>query len=301
MDELEFQESSRRGINRRSFLYGGVATVSSLAIAGCIGGIASRNSIEVTHQDISIPNLPPEFKGTTITLASDIHSSPYMLRDQLFQIAKTINELNSDIILLPGDFVTTHRDELQPIVEAFSTLRAPMGVFATTGNHEFYVDADLVSEGIASCGITMIRNGNIPLKKNGATVYLLGVDDINSDDIYDHIEGKSAPHIEATYSGVPNDAATILMLHKPYRFEEYAKTNVGLIVSGHTHGGQIVLARFGKTVICPSAFASKYIQGTYTSEQADSRTKMYVSRGLGTVALPMRLNCPPEIVKFTLV
>lgn len=300
MDELQLQESGSGRMNRRKFLYGGVATVSSLAIAGCIGGIATRNDVQITYRDISIPNLPPEFKGTTITLASDIHSSPYMMRDELISIAHTINSLQSDIILLPGDFVTTHRDELPPIVEAFSLLKAPMGVYATTGNHEFYVDADLVSEGIASAGITMIRNGNIPLTKGDATVYLLGVDDIDSDGILDHVDGKVAPHIDAVYSGVPNNAATILMCHKPYRFEEYAKTDVGLIVSGHTHGGQIVLAKFGKTVICPSAFASKYIQGMYTSENG-SKTQMYVSRGLGTVALPMRLNCPPEIVKFALV
>jgi predicted MPP superfamily phosphohydrolase len=172
-------------------------------------------------------------------------------------------------------------------------------VYATTGNHEFYVDPDLVSEGIAGIGITMIRNGNFEIKKNGASLFILGIDDFDSEDIRHYVEGKPAPHVEAMFTGVPNDAATILMCHKPYRFEEYAKTNVGLMLSGHTHGGQIVLARFGKTVICPSAFASKYIEGMYLSE-AQSKTQLYVSRGLGTVALPMRLNCPPEVTKITL-
>jgi predicted MPP superfamily phosphohydrolase len=300
MNEPKFYESpASAAMTRRKFLYGSIVGVSALAVAGCVGGIASRNNIEVTERTFVIPNLPPEFKGTTITLASDIHSSPYMLLDDMKHIANVIKELKSDIILLPGDFVTTHRDELPPVLEALHDLHAPLGVFATTGNHEFYVDADLVSEGIASIGITMIRNGNFAIKKNGATLYILGIDDFDSEDIKLHVEGKSAPHVEAMFTGVPNDAATILMCHKPYRFEEYAKTNVGLMLSGHTHGGQIVLARFGKTVMCPSAFASKYIDGTYHSE-AQSKTQLYVSRGLGTVALPMRLNCPPEITKITL-
>ncbi|HYM19381.1 MAG TPA: metallophosphoesterase [Candidatus Kapabacteria bacterium] len=300
MTEPEELSSNKLTISRRKFLYGSIVGISSLAVAGCIGGIASRNNIEVTERTITIPNLPPEFKNTTITLASDIHSSPYMVLADIKHIADIIQSLNSDIILLPGDFVTTHRDELPPVLEALSGLHAPLGVYATTGNHEFYVDPDLVSEGIANLGITIIRNGNIAIKKNGAELYILGVDDIDADDIIHHVEGKAAPHIDALFDGVPNEAATILMCHKPYRFEEYAKTNVGLMVSGHTHGGQIVFARFGKTVICPSVFASKYVEGTFKSKQPLSRTQLYVSRGLGTVALPMRLNCPPEITKITL-
>jgi predicted MPP superfamily phosphohydrolase len=288
-------------MTRRKFLYGSIMATTSIAVVGCVGGIVSRNNIEITKTTIALPNLPPEFKGTTITLASDIHSGHYMELDEMKNIVRLINDLKSDIILLPGDFVTTHLNELPPVVEALSALHAPMGVFATTGNHEFYVGADEISEGIVSAKIAMLRNENFAIKKNGASLYLLGIDDKDADDINAYIDGKPAPHVEATFSGVPENAATILMNHKPYRFEEYAKTNVGLMLSGHTHGGQIVLARFGKRVITPSAFASKYIEGLYTPDNQNSRSQMYVSRGLGTVALPMRLNCPPEITQITLV
>ncbi|MEI8135292.1 MAG: metallophosphoesterase [bacterium] len=297
-DNLE--PSSPKLLTRRKFLYGGILAVSSVAVAGCVSGIVTRKNIDVSYSSITIPNLPPSFKGLKITLASDIHSSPYMSLDDMKEIAKIMNSLHSDVILLPGDFVTGHKNELPPVLEALSELKAPMGIFATTGNHEYYVDADLVSNGITDIGIRMMRNENFTLDRNGEKLYLLGVDDINDNDIIPYTEGKPAPHIEALFSGVPDKAATIVMCHKPYRFDEYAKANTGLMLSGHTHGGQIVFGKFGETVMSLSTIASKYVAGHYEILSGTKRTQMYVSRGLGTVALPMRFNCPPEITQITL-
>ena len=300
LETNEEQKTESRLISRRKFLYAGIATVSAAAITGCVSGIVTRKNVQLSYRTIQLPNLPPAFKGLTITLASDIHSSPYMTLEDMQEIASLILKLKSDVILLPGDFVTTHRNELPPAVEALSVLRAPMGVYATTGNHEFYVDADLVSEGIESIGIRMMRNENFALEKDGQKLYLLGVDDINDDESIAYTQGKPAQHIEALFKGVPENAATILMCHKPYRFDEFAKTNVGLMLSGHTHGGQIVFGRFGERVLCLSSMASKYVEGHYEITEGAKRTQMYVSRGLGTVALPMRFNCPPEITQITL-
>lgn len=249
---------------------------------------------------IELPNLPPAFKGLKITLASDIHSSPYMSLEDMQEIAGLINALKSDVILLPGDFVTGHKNELPPVVEALSVLKAPMGVYATTGNHEFYVGADMVSEGISDIGIRMMRNENFALERDGQKLYLLGVDDANDNDVLLYNEGKSAEHIEALFKGVPEHAATILMCHKPYRFDDFAKTNTGLMLSGHTHGGQIVFGKIGDRVLSLSSIASKYVAGHYEITTPAKHTQMYVSRGLGTVALPMRFNCPPEITQITL-
>ena len=160
----KIQDESRL-ISRRKFLYGGILSVSAVAITGCVSGIITRKNIEITHKTIELPNLPPAFKGLTITLACDIHSSPYMSLEDMQEIAGLINGLKSDVILLPGDFVTGHKNELPPVLEALSVLRAPMGVFATTGNHEFYVGADMVSEGISDIGIRMMRNENLTLEK----------------------------------------------------------------------------------------------------------------------------------------
>ena len=301
MTELEERkDKDSKLITRRKFLYGSILSVSAVAITGCVSGIITRKNIQVTYRTIELPNLPPAFKGLKITLASDIHSSPYMSLEDMQEIAKLINALNSDVILLPGDFVTGHKNELPPVLEALSVLKAPMGMYATTGNHEFYVDADLVSEGIDDIGIRMMRNENFALEKDGQKLYLLGVDDRDDNDVIPYIEGKSSPHIEETYRGIPENSATILMCHKPYRFDEFAKTNIGLMLSGHTHGGQIVFGKIGETVLSLSSIASKYVAGHYEITEGAKRSQMYVSRGLGTVALPMRLNCPPEITQITL-
>lgn len=287
-------------ISRRKFLHMGIVGSSLLAASGCVAGIANRNKIEITRQTITIPNLPESFKGTTISLASDIHSGPYMSEEELRHIVKTINSLGSDIILLPGDFVTSNRNEVEGIAETFHELSAPMGVFATTGNHEYYVDVDLVCDVLDESNIKVLRNDNHIFEKNGEKLYLLGVDDMDANLITSHINGKQIDHIDAVFKGVPDNAATILMNHKPYHFDEYSHMNVGLMLSGHTHGGQIVFARLFDTTLSFSRVASKYVEGLYTHENDKRTSQMYVSRGLGTVALPMRFNCPPEITQITL-
>lgn len=294
-------DHSPEAISRRKFLHLSVIGVSALAAAGCVGGIATRNRIEITKRTITLPNLPPVFRGTTITLASDIHAGPYMTEDNLRNVVSTINSLRSDMIVLPGDFVTTHRNEIPSIVETFHELSAPMGVFATTGNHEFYVDADLVSRCIEDCGIKMLRNENYAFEKDGQKLHLLGIDDINDDGIIPYINGKPSEHIEAAFKGIPETAATIVLNHKPYHFDAYAQTGIGLMLSGHTHGGQIVFGRLGETNFSLSRFASHYVEGHFEKTINGKHSQMYISRGIGTVGLPMRMNCPPEITQITLV
>ncbi|HEY6171218.1 MAG TPA: metallophosphoesterase [Candidatus Kapabacteria bacterium] len=297
---IESEAKNSSLLSRRKFLHMGIIGTSVLAASGCVAGIANRNKIDITRKTITIPNLPQSFKGTTISLASDIHSGPYMSEEELRHIVKTINSLGSDMILLPGDFVTSNRNEVEGIAETFHELSAPMGVFATTGNHEYYVDVDLVCDVLDESKIKVLRNDNHIFEKNGEKLYLLGVDDMDADGIKGHLDGKESEHVSAVFKGVPDTAATILMNHKPYRFDEYSHMNVGLMVSGHTHGGQIVFARVFDTTLSFSRVASKYVEGLYTHENDKRISQMYVSRGLGTVALPMRFNCPPEITQITL-
>ncbi|HET7152461.1 MAG TPA: hypothetical protein VFJ29_01750, partial [Candidatus Kapabacteria bacterium] len=110
--------------------------------------------------------------------------------------------------------------------------------------------------------------------------------------------GKSEA-MEATLKGIPDNATKILLCHRPYPFEEFAQCNVDLMLSGHTHGGQVALANFGNWNVSFAALISKYIQGYYRSEK-NPRSQMYVSRGIGTVGVPIRVNCPPEVTKIVL-
>jgi predicted MPP superfamily phosphohydrolase len=294
--------TSRPGhMTRRAFVHTSVLGLSGMALASCTNGILSRNDVEITHRTFEIPNLPPAFHGRTITLLSDIHSSPFMSLDDLRRVVAQVNALKSDMIMIPGDFVTSHHSEIPPFVEAMADLRAPLGVYGCTGNHDYYCGVDLVSDAISEINFNLLRNENAKITIDGQSLHVIGVDDDDAESVRRYVDGKPAPHIEAAYSGIPNDAATILLCHKPYHFEAFAKTNVGVMLSGHTHGGQIVLARFGRAVMSLSSLASHFIEGSYHPEESDSPTTMYVSRGIGVVGLPIRVNCPPEITQITLM
>ena len=299
--DLSSKESSAPGsITRRAFLHTSILGVSGIALASCTRGIMQRNDIEITHRTFALPNLPPAFEGKTITFLSDIHAGPFMDVDEMKHVAKLVNDLKSDMVVIPGDFVTSHVNEIEPFAEAMSGLQAPYGVYACTGNHDYYAGVDLVSRGVEDTGIKLLRNENASVTINGQSLFFIGVDDNDAASVKGFVEGKPAPHIEEAWRGVPSNAATVLLCHKPYMFPEFAQTNTGLMLSGHTHGGQIVLGRIGKTVLTFSSIASEYVEGLYRSEGNKSKTQMYVSRGIGVVGVPIRINCPPEITQITL-
>lgn len=292
-------EEQPRGLTRRVFLHTSILGMTGLALTSFTKGIAHRDDIEITYRDFAIPNLPKAFEGKTITFLSDIHSGPFMGLRELKKIVAIVNGLQSDIIVIPGDFVTSEPEEVHPFADAMAGLRAPFGVYACTGNHDFYAGVDKVSRGVENIGFRLLRNENTAITIDGQSLWLIGVDDNDSKTISQYVEGKPAPHIEAAWRGVPENAASILLCHKPYQFEDFAKTNVGLVLAGHTHGGQIVLARFGQSAIAFSTLASHYVNGLYLPH-SNSKTQMYISRGIGVVGIPIRLNCPPEITKITL-
>ncbi len=293
-------EGKTHGLSRRAFIHTSVLGISGFALTGFTRGILQRNDIQITRRTFTVPNLPKAFDGKTITFLSDIHSGPFMDLKELKRIAGIVNSLRSDFIVIPGDFVTSEVEEVNPFAEAMSELRAPYGVYACTGNHDYYAGVDRVCRGVEQAGIKVLRNENTRFTLDGQSLYMIGVDDDDSKTVTQYVEGKPAPHIEAAWQGIPENAASILLCHKPYKFEDFARTNVGLVLSGHTHGGQIVLARFGRTAIAFSTLASEYVSGLYLPQDSNSKTQMYVSRGIGVVGVPFRLNCPPEITQVTL-
>ena len=200
-----------------------------------------------------------------------------------------LNNLKTDIIFVPGDFVNSQTDEVYPFVEAFSSLRAPYGVYGCLGNHDYYADVDVVAKEVDGCGIKLLRNDAVKILKGNSFINLVGVDDIP-------INGKPDPYLERALSSVQNSNPRILLCHKPYYLETFASRNIDLTLSGHTHGGQIVFAKVGNLIVCPAALFSKYVWGLYEF----GNSQMYVTRGIGTVGVPFRINCPPEITKITL-
>lgn len=298
------QKSSIQTVDysRRKFVRYATFAASSYAFAAAGYGILRHDDCEIDYKDIKINNLPNELKGTTITLISDIHAGQYMNEWQMRKYADIVAELGSDIVCIPGDFVNFQSEDAEPLASAFRDVHARYGIYGSLGNHDFFQDPDHVTEVINNeSPIQILRNQHRKLTIKGKDLYILGLDDTISSGanmdrvVLDYLDrmGEYLKVNEPTYEHSPK----ILLCHKPYSFDNIAKRNPDLVLSGHTHGGQVVPIKFGKVNISFAAALSKYIEGHYTIGNAN----MYISRGVGTVALPIRINCPPEITKITLV
>ncbi len=275
--------------SRRTFLKTGAVALSAYSFIGATRGVIDRNDFDIIERTIRIQNLPDAFKGFTIGLMSDIHSSVFMTKPEMDDYVTALNNLHSNVIFVPGDFVNSETEEVYPFAEAFSALRAPYGVYGCLGNHDFYADVDVVAKEVDGCGIKLLRNDAVKINKGNSFINLVGVDDIP-------INGTPDPYLDRALSSVQNPNPRILLCHKPYYLETMADRNIDLTLAGHTHGGQIVFARVGNIIVCPAALFSKYVWGLYKF----GHSQMYVTRGIGTVGVPFRINCPPEITKITL-
>lgn len=287
--------------SRRKFVRYATGAVSLYAFGGAVYGIARHDKYEIDYKDIPIDNLPLEFKGFTITLVSDIHSGQYMDEKDMREYADVINSLGSDIICIPGDFVNFEVKDVHPLTRAFCDLKAKYGVYGSLGNHDFFQNAEYVTKAINNeSPIDILRNEHRKISIKGKDLYILGVDDtirsgVKMEDVlkyYDAME-KYLVNNEPTFSFSPR----LLLCHKPYGFDILAQKNIDLVLSGHTHGGQVVPVKFAKFNLSFASTVSKYIEGHYKIGKAN----MYVSRGLGSVGLPVRINCPPEITVLKLV
>jgi predicted MPP superfamily phosphohydrolase len=143
---------------------------------------------------------------------------------------------------------------------------------------------------VDACGVKLLRDDRLKISRGAGSFYLLGVDDVAN-------PRRAAERFASVLDGASSSIPTVLMVHRPYFLQQAAEQGIDLVLSGHTHGGQVVLANFGRLVIAPASLASRYVWGTYTV----GKTQMYVNRGIGTVGLPLRINCPPEITRITLL
>lgn len=289
--------------HRRRFIQTGAFALGGLFLnASVLAAANGREENTVDRIVVRIPNLPEGLKGTTIAMISDIHSSLFMTRENMEHYARILKSLKADLIVLPGDFVNSKTREVYPFAEAFSGLDAPLGVYGVTGNHDYYTrEIDVVAREVEQAGIRVLRNENLRIEKNGVGFRLMGIDDDAIYDVRDYLrEGKTeSGRIENLVKGIGPKEPTIFLCHKPYPFEEYSQLGIDLMLSGHTHGGQIVLGKLDRLNVSVASLASTYIAGLYKARSNPS-AQMYVSRGVGTVGLPVRINCPPEVTHITL-
>lgn len=234
--------------------------------------------LTVEHHQIYLRRLPRALDGFRIVQLSDIHHSTFTTREIIARAVRTANTLQPDIIALTGDYISKERAFAAPCAELLSHLRARHGVYAVLGNHDHWTDAALITDLFRAEGITMLVNEGMRFEKNGAAFWLGGVDDymVGLEDLSLALAGSKA------------DEMKLILAHNPIILRRAVRAGVDLVLSGHTHGGQVNLRpeRNGSTKARRRLLKGLVRQG---------ETQIYVSRGLGTVVLPVRFGCPPEV------
>lgn len=234
--------------------------------------------LTVEHQKIHLRRLPREFDGFRVVQLSDIHHSPFTSREQIERAVETANSLQPDIVALTGDYVSKERAYAAPCAELLGRLRARHGVYAVLGNHDHWTDAALITDLFRAEGITVLVNEGMRFEKKGAAIWLAGVDDtmVGLEDLPLALAGSSSQEFK------------LLLAHNPIILRRAAQAGVDLVLSGHTHGGQVSLRTDRSASGRPRR---RLLKGL--ARRAE--TQIYITRGLGTVVLPVRFGCPPEV------
>jgi uncharacterized protein len=222
--------------------------------------------------------------GISLVQLSDIHTGPYVEGPELGWVMDKVTGMQPDIIVLTGDYVNRDPAELYPCLEALSRLKAPGGVFAVLGNHDFWGDEDEVAAALEGVGIVVLRNRGVDIEIRGTRLHLAGVDDWKEkqSDLKLASRDRSAERL------------SILLSHCPQIVEEAADEGYDLVLSGHTHGMQVRLPVFRQ-------LASRFMHNRFDhGHSRHQNTHLFISRGLGVVTLPWRYKCPPEVTRIRL-
>ncbi len=260
-----------------------VAVISGLTLV--TGGCALREAykIEVTRLDVLLRGLPAEMEGLTVLQVSDVHYGMLVENGRLSEIVARINELNPDIVVITGDLVDESVSHMERMALPLSKLKSRLGVFAVTGNHEYYAGVGRIMAILEGAGIRVLRN-EVAVLSGG--LQLLGIDDPTGA----RRVGAPVPDFNRLVSTLDPRKPSILLYHQPQNFEKAASAGVGLQLSGHTHGSQVLPLRPISHVLFP------HLRGLYSQ----GNSYLYVSRGVGTGGPPMRLGSPPELVYIRL-
>jgi len=265
----------------------------SWGLAGITGGTIALSSFGERHRPrvvrvtITPAGLPPALDGYTICQLSDLHRGLLVSESYLRSSVKLANSLNADLTVATGDFVSDLSRYAQSCADALSGLRARDGVYGVLGNHDYWTDdPDAVIAAIGSGGVQLLTNRSVPLQRGDVTWSLCGVDDWWA--------GKA--DMDAALADVPSNAFKIMLCHEPDPADEAAKRGVPLQLSGHSHGGQVLLP--GRRPLVTPEYGHKYPVGL--RRVPNSQTLVYTNTGLGVIFPPIRINCPPEITLITL-
>ena len=271
---------------RRDFLRGLVAAplVAVSATAAYARLIEPYNYL-ISETDIFIRDLPHAFEGFRITQLTDIHHSRILGIDEVRRVVNLAQQTRPDMFVLTGDYSTSYRRYIEPCAEALSGLSAPEGVWAVLGNHDHYTDPELTTRALQRRHIAVLNNANTTLRRGSDEIQLSGIDDWT---------WNGTDWVKA-FAGLKTNTPTILLSHQPRVLDFEQTKDVSLILSGHTHGGQLNFPLLG----APARLFTtdlRYARGLFRRGE----TQLYVSTGTGVIGLPLRLGVQPEIAVLRL-
>ena len=269
-------------MNRRSFLR---LIAYSTPVVGLSYGFAEAGDVRVERVGVALPKLPKAFDGLRVAFLTDIHHGPYVGLGEVRGFVRTALALQPDLILLGGDYVLRDAKYIRPCFEVLASLKAPLGTYGVLGNHDHEHGADATREAMARAGIGDLSNSGTWLTRGTDRLRLAGVDDL----------WRGHPDVDKAIGDATPADACLLVSHNPDVAERMVDRRVGLMLSGHTHGGQVIAPGMTNPFI-PSQYGDKYAHGLADAPS----TRVYTSRGLGVTGLPVRYNCPPEITLLTL-
>ena len=267
-------------LTRRDALRAVIATGVGIASAPVAYGVSyERHRLLRVDAEIPMSGLPPTLDGLRVGLITDVHYSATVAARDIVRAVQTLKEAQADLIVLGGDYVTFgNRRYVEPVAELLAPLAgAPCGSYAVLGNHDD--DRDMPA--------ALIRHGFTVLKDQRTTV---AIRNEPVDVVGIRYWTKSVPHLTQVLKG--SGPTTILLAHEPRRLAQAALLDVPLVLSGHTHGGQVLLPGVG-------ALAAREFP-VLAGFARELNTSLFVSRGVGTVYVPVRINCPPDVAVLTL-
>jgi predicted MPP superfamily phosphohydrolase len=234
-------------------------------------------SLSLEHVEINLTRLPPKLDGFRIVHLSDTHHSPFTDLAHIERAVKVANRLKADMFVLTGDYVSYEREYIAPVAAALGKLRSRYGTYACLGNHDHWTDAGLVTHLLRGEGIKVLINEGFRFEARRSSFWLAGVDDY----MVEKTDVRAALH------GSFPDEMKVLLAHNPLIFRESARLGVDLTLSGHTHGGQVKIRDEEKRILPRRKLSSGLHQR--------KGSQIYITRGIGTIVLPVRYQCPPEI------
>jgi len=275
--------------DRRAMFGRGLAAFAAIGAAvGAAWGVREAlGHVRIKPITVSLARLPESMNGLVVAQITDVHVGPTIGRGFIEDVVARTNALSPDVIVITGDLVDGSVEDLREHVAPLAGLKAKMGVYFVTGNHEYYSGVDEWIPELERLGIRVLRNERVELRRGDDAIDLAGIDDHSSG----RFGNGHGPNLAGALRGRDPKRELLLLAHQPRAIVEASTLGVGLQLSGHTHGGQIFPWNFAVRLQQP------YVAGLHKHGDA----QIYVSNGTGYWGPPMRVGSPAEITKVTLV